>query len=370
VEWRTNGHIDEIQIEYSIDNSSNWMLVAPANIGNSDSYDWLVPNLFSDECLVRISDNDHPSISDTSNEVFRINSLDLNAPNGKESILTGSTFAIKWGYSPYITDHMVKIEFSSNHGYIWEEIATTDNDGQYEWQVPTFESNQYLVRITDVEDPNYYNQSQDTFKVYSCRQAIIGDLNGDCIVDLFDFSLMANNWLMQGYIEFYMDSLDTNPQWQTEGEWEYGVPLEQGGDTNGNPDPNSGFTGTNVYGVNLSGDYSIAIGGPYNLTAGPFYCKHYSNIVLRFARWLNTDVSDYADARVEVSNDGITWTTVWNNPNSIITDNSWNQVEYDISDVADGQEEVFIRWSYNIFDRAYPYSGWNIDDIGLWGNPK
>ena len=41
-----------------------------------------------------------------------------------------------------------------------------------------------------------------------------------------------------------------------------------------------------------------------------------------------------------------------------------------IASVADQEETLYISWSYEILDRAYPYSGWNIDDIGLWGNPK
>ena len=52
-----------------------------------------------------------------------------------------------------------------------------------------------------------------------------------------------------------------------------------------------------------------------------------------------------------------------------ITDSDWQQVEYDISNVADNQPTVYIRWSYQILPAANPYSGWNIDDIQLSANP-
>ena len=42
-------------------------------------------------------------------------------------------------------------------------------------------------------------------------------------------------------------------------------------------------------------------------------------------------------------------------------------MEYDISATADGQPTVYIRWGYEVNDEAYSYSGWNIDDIQLWG---
>ena len=39
-------------------------------------------------------------------------------------------------------------------------------------------------------------------------------------------------------------------------------------------------------------------------------------------------------------------------------------------DAADGRQTVYIRWSYTVYDRAYSYSGWNIDDIVLTGTGR
>ncbi|MHC4463056.1 MAG: hypothetical protein ACYS6W_15050 [Planctomycetota bacterium] len=50
---------------------------------------------------------------------------------------------------------------------------------------------------------------------------------------------------------------------------------------------------------------------------------------------------------------------------------SWRVVEYDISSIANNQETVYIRWGYKIIrGDAFPYSGWTIDDIEFWGNPR
>lgn len=88
---------------------------------------------------------------------------------------------------------------------------------------------------------------------------------------------------------------------------------------------------------------------------------------LRFARWLNTDEPGYVASRIEVSNDGANWHTLWENT-AAITDSNWQVVEYDVSGTADNEATVYFRWSYEILDdRAYPYSGWNIDDIELLG---
>lgn len=168
-------------------------------------------------------------------------------------------------------------------------------------------------------------------------------------------------------------SLDTDPGWVAEGEWEYGAPLGQGGIENGNPDPSTAYTGGAVYGVNLEGDYEAMPGGPWHLTAGPFDLTYYANTTLHFARWLNTDHPLYVTATVEVSNDKQNWDLVWESP-GVMTDAMWRTFAYDISPVADGQQEVYVRWGYEIGgdlfgdDMAFAYSGWNIDDIELRGD--
>ncbi|MBU0641390.1 MAG: hypothetical protein KKB50_21225, partial [Planctomycetes bacterium] len=52
----------------------------------------------------------------------------------------------------------------------------------------------------------------------------------------------------------YSWNMDTNPVWTTQGLWAWGPPTGGGGQ-HGGPDPTSGYTGSNVYGYNLSGDY-------------------------------------------------------------------------------------------------------------------
>ncbi|MEQ1850118.1 MAG: M36 family metallopeptidase [Chthoniobacteraceae bacterium] len=164
--------------------------------------------------------------------------------------------------------------------------------------------------------------------------------------------------------------LNSDPGWARQGQWAFGVPTGAGGVSFGNSDPTGGVTGANVIGVNLNGDYSTDVGGPYYLTAGPFNLSNHIGTLLRFARWLNTDYQPYVSATVEVSTDGSTWSTVWNNGNSReIADSSWRTVEYDISALADNKAAVYVRWGYRVNSGAYPYSGWNLDDIQLLAIP-
>ncbi len=171
-----------------------------------------------------------------------------------------------------------------------------------------------------------------------------------------------------GPVPIYVFDLNTNPGWSTTGQWAFGQPTGQGGSAHGYPDPASGFTGTNVYGVNLGGDYSTAVGGPFYLTTAPLDLSQAGNTKLRFRRWLNTDYPPYVSSRVEISTNGTNWSTVWAHLSSPdIRENAWSLQQYDISAQADYQPAVRIRWSYQVGSSAWAYSGWNLDDIEIWG---
>ena len=227
-------------------------------------------------------------------------------------------------------------------------------------------------KVADLNGDRKINLGDFTLFAASWRFAqplMAEDFDRSGLVDYTDIGILAAQWLTFEPVKFYDYSLDSSPGWTVTGQWQFGQPTGGGGTHYGNPDPASGCTGTNVYGVNLSGDYSTVVGGPYYLTAGPLDCSLHSNVTLKFARWLNSDDPNYVDATIEASNNGANWTTVWRHAaGSPITDSTWKRLEYDMSNVADNHATVYIRWSYEIIeDRAYPYSGWNIDDVQLWG---
>ncbi len=163
-------------------------------------------------------------------------------------------------------------------------------------------------------------------------------------------------------------SLDSDPGWEMEGGtdgWSFGQPTGGGGVEYGNPDPTTGHSGTNVLGFNLSGDYPPDM-AEQHLTSGAFDCSDLTLVSVKFWRYLNVETSSYDHAYVRVSNDGSSWTTVWENAGEL-TDGSWTEVEYDISAVADGRATVYLRWTMGSTDSGWEFSGWNIDDIEILG---
>ena len=162
-------------------------------------------------------------------------------------------------------------------------------------------------------------------------------------------------------------SLATDPGWARTGAWAFGLPAGRGGASNGNPDPVAGVSATNVFGVNLDGDYDPADNGAYYLTAGPLNFSGASGVGVQFERWLNTDAAPFAMATLDVSTDGLTWNNVWANGAAPITDAAWTPVSYDLSGWADQQTNVWVRWGYQVMWNAFAYSGWNLSAIAFTG---
>ena len=159
-------------------------------------------------------------------------------------------------------------------------------------------------------------------------------------------------------------SMDADPGWTTEDLWSFGHPLGGGGD-HGGPDPSAGFTGDNVYGYNLSGDYQNDL-PERHLTSSVVDCSELFGVRLRFKRWLGVEQPSYDHASVRVSSDGVDWTTAWSN-DAEVADTAWMEMDLDIGEVADGEPRVYLRWTMGTTDGGWTYCGWNSDDVEILG---
>ncbi len=165
----------------------------------------------------------------------------------------------------------------------------------------------------------------------------------------------------QALVEFLTD--DNDPGWTGTGDWAFGQPT--GGGTHAG-DPSSGFTGNNVYGYNLNGDYPNNMSRE-NLTTGAIDLTGATGTELSFYRWLGVESSTYDHAEVDISTDGSSWTNIWSHSGSAISDSSWMQFTYDISAHADNESTVYLRWGMGTSDGSVTYPGWNLDDIVISG---
>lgn len=163
----------------------------------------------------------------------------------------------------------------------------------------------------------------------------------------------------------YEWNMDADPHWTTQGLWAFGRPQGLGSFYG---DPTSGRTGENVYGYNLQGDYQSGLSGAQYLTTSAIDCSQLTGTRLRFWRWLGVERSQFDKATVDVSRDGFTWASVWFHADPVeLNDSVWTFQDFNISDIADGESAVRIRWGMGPTDARDAFPGWNIDDVQIWG---
>jgi hypothetical protein len=150
------------------------------------------------------------------------------------------------------------------------------------------------------------------------------------------------------------------------GNWAVGAPNQSsvGG-------PGSAFTGTQVLGTYLSGNYENNI----NIVASlpPISTGNRDNIKLTFRRWLGLAYNQSGavssrhrdDGRIHYSLDGSTWTQVWES-NAAFNESSWSQQTINLPSAVNNQSQVFIRFQLQTDGSEVSY-GWNIDDLRVTG---
>ena len=162
----------------------------------------------------------------------------------------------------------------------------------------------------------------------------------------------------------FADDFEADNGWTTEGLWQRGTPLGGGGE-HGHEDPTSAYSGSAVFGYNLTGDYTINMSETH-LTSPAINCDGLFDVHVDFMRWLGVEKPQYDHAYVRISTNGTTWNIVWENA-AEMADSNWIPNQLDISEYADNESTVYLRWTMGTTDGSWIYCGWNIDDVVVVG---
>ncbi|UCG56021.1 MAG: metallophosphoesterase [Phycisphaerales bacterium] len=122
------------------------------------------------------------------------------SPNGGERLLVGDGHTISWSTIGGAEVQQVLIEYSLDEGRSWKQVDSWPNTGSYAWDsVPLVDSDECLIRISDLSDATLSDTSDDVFTIVPCEKHLAGDLNGDCYVDLRDLAIFMADWLDCGH---------------------------------------------------------------------------------------------------------------------------------------------------------------------------
>ena len=159
------GASGQYTLRYSTNNGSTWTTIASNITGNT--YNWVVPNLNSAQCLIRVLDYVNTCKFDDSDAPFSIVPAIpvLTSPNGGQSWYAGTVNNITWNTATIYTS-TVRLDYSVNNGVSWTSIASNaDNSGTYSWTAPLENSANCLVRIMNFNDMSVADQSDAVFTI-------------------------------------------------------------------------------------------------------------------------------------------------------------------------------------------------------------
>lgn len=168
ITWNST-NVTAVDIAYSTNNGINWTNIV-INTPSDGYYLWnQIPNVPSTNCKIRVADSEDGNPQVLNNGFFLIisePSVSVSAPNGGESLLSGSSFEIEWE-SENIED--VKIEFTTNNGANWTTIVeSTPSIGSFTWQsIPSLNSKLCKIKVSDAENGSPSDISDASFEIYN-----------------------------------------------------------------------------------------------------------------------------------------------------------------------------------------------------------
>lgn len=288
INWYSEG-VDYVDIEYSINNGTNWNVIATNVYALNFSQYWLVPNTISSQCLIRITETGNPSLQDLSNTTFEIvyPYIELTTPNGGEIYTVNQYTDIEWdsyGNIPTI----LSLEISLNGGTSWTNIQSGfSNFNNLSVNMPATPSNNCLIRITGLSSYGTTTvTSAQVFSIltyepeitihtpylnaqYDIRQGVLITWEADPIINTVDIQT-------DGLPGLVLNDDDTETMTDTERGGPYWSTIAS------NVPANSGYYYWATDGITSSGIYKIRIlpsNSPWLAKESDYFNLYYDTII-------------------------------------------------------------------------------------------
>ena len=163
ITW-TYTNIDNIKIEYSLNNGLTWNEITPSYPTSALSYSWIVPCIGSNQAKVRITST-LGFVQDESNNLFTIpqGTVSILYPNGGEGFSTGTGQYIEWLSSGITT---LRLQYTADNGSSWTDIGDFPGANSYaNWIPPATASSQTRIRAFNIENSIDRDSSNALFTI-------------------------------------------------------------------------------------------------------------------------------------------------------------------------------------------------------------
>ncbi len=189
ITWAASGGVNSVNIDYSTSgfNGSYSPIASSVSFsGNLGGYPWIVPNVDSNLCVVRVRDTDG-NPSDAGDAYFTIAprpSITVTSPNDGEQWDAGTSENITWDYDNLSGTVTIRLYKGGSSVMTLGTAAATARS--FQWDIPTDISggNDYRVHLSAGAPANVSDFSNNYFTIIPTAAAPHPDMNGDGKVDI------------------------------------------------------------------------------------------------------------------------------------------------------------------------------------------
>ena len=210
INWDRVGSISYVVLEYS-DNGGTTFIPISLQSPNTGSYSWTVPDAITTQALVKITDYNDATVTDTSDNFFKIQgSFTVTSPNGGETWIVGESRNITWDSSGSV--NYVALYYSTDSGSSWVSIeSSVPNTGSYTWTVPDAVSGNVRIKVADASDAEASDTSNFDFRI-RCSFNLTAPSGGEewKVGQSYDITWISNGTIPEVKLEYSQDDFLTD----------------------------------------------------------------------------------------------------------------------------------------------------------------
>lgn len=230
ITWASS-KIEYVAVKYSLDGGETWDWIETYAEAGDGEIVWEVPDTSAKQAAIKIFDSYNPDVKDSTASFFTIDRPDfvVSQPNEGDKVGYRQFYDIKWMNS-YIES--VDIDFSSDGGENWNEIATSVTSLSHRWDPPEIESDNCIFRFNTLYENGidlvFYS---DTFSIGKEWAEIISPSEGDTLCSEGEFEVVwESDFVDNVYIQY---STNSGENWRRikfgfldgyEGSYDWNVP--------------------------------------------------------------------------------------------------------------------------------------------------
>lgn len=154
-----------VALDFSTNGGADWMTIADSLDAAAGGWDWTVPDVTSEQCLLRVRDAGNAALTDITPDAFTVFEepvITLHSPDGGEFWQVDTEQDILWDV---IAVTAIDLSYSTDNGRSWLPVASNvpAAAGVYAWRIPVTPSDSCLVRAVSHSASSVSDASQSLF---------------------------------------------------------------------------------------------------------------------------------------------------------------------------------------------------------------